>query len=681
MIDPLARWHEECDRATAAREASRVRRFGLHPVGDDSRTTQRSLGFRVPGEVWAWQGVERATEDLPHEGSPVRVGFAGRRLHAGHLGLASTAAELAGPNGRIIVFDATLGSEGSMLDRFLGALRHYTCGEPVVSVVRDAPALARLQREALGTLRMSQLRQVYGWDDGTHLDAIADVADMLGFFLFDPDGRDGPGAALVDVLQAPHAVGLRRAARALHLRAPVLLHRRLFPHLRRQDGRGTAREPGSVLFADDDERIVRAKFAGARTGGRATLAEQQALGGDPTRCVAFAMIELLCSRATAETALLRCRSGETSCVDCKRNHLDAVAASVTEIAGSWSAPQARASADVGPAVHAAARTLHRPPPREAADLEAAIAARNGVAAEQVVVGHGSTEIMDWLFRLQARPGGRVVATEPAFELFPQLADRHRMEYIRVPWEEHSFTHDLPALARAIDSRTAVCVVELPHSVSGSAIPLTRVLDDLAGRLPERARLLVDLAYADFAEQPPRLTPGLLEAHPQVAFCRSLSKAHCLLGARVGYALTAGAPAAELRTQRLPYAVDSLALAAARGAVDDEATVRETVAANRIARELLTSALSELGIAYARTEANFLLMNPGHHRDPLVRVLKERGPRFRDGARWGLLGWVQVHLIDTSVVQPVIRAIRDTVIRDNGLRTHGAAIFSKEPTIP
>lgn len=96
---------------------------------------------------------------------------------------------------------------------------------------------------------------------------------------------------------------------------------------------------------------------------------------------------------------------------------------------------------------------------------------------------------------------------------------------------------------------------------------------LAARLPADGVLLIDLAYADFMASPPALSADILNRHPNTVVCGSLYTAACLLGARVGYGLAATRLADRLRAPRLPYAMDSLALAAARAALDDDQAAR------------------------------------------------------------------------------------------------------------
>lgn len=212
------------------------------------------------------------------------------------------------------------------------------------------------------------------------------------------------------------------------------------------------------------------------------------------------MIELLCPPQTARTALAKCLSGEISCMACKDEHvLDVVNGLLTVIT-----PPARAgqSPSVRDSVVRAVDGLYRPPPREASGIELLLAGRAGVDPRQVVVGHGSTEVMDWLFHRQAQSGGTVIATEPTFELYKDLADRHQLWYIGVPWDKARLGHDIAALIDTISDDTVLCVLDIPHAVSVVASATDDMIGQLAQALPGHAVLLLDMVYADFMDSKP-----------------------------------------------------------------------------------------------------------------------------------------------------------------------------------
>ncbi|MBB1242507.1 aminotransferase class I/II-fold pyridoxal phosphate-dependent enzyme [Streptomyces durbertensis] len=657
----LGAWHAACNRQTAVLESRRSRQFGLRPVVGSEAAGESVL----PGEVWATQAFGRSLPTPRSASFPVRVGFAGRRLHLGHIGLARTAAQLVDDGGQLLLFDASPGST-SLLDGLRSAVRHYAGASVSDQLIEYNSDQRQWQHQALSGLRLDRVRRLYGWDGSTPASALTDLATMLTFFLYTPEGMEEGGVALVDAMQATHSALLPQAARTLKVGIPTLLYRRLFPSLRREGQRGSVREPSSVIFANDDEATVKHKFLRSRTGGQASVEEQRARGGDATRCSAFAVIELLCRPETAQRALDECRSGR-SCGDCKTDHAAGVVSGLR--AATRTPPHAGTSPQVGPAVSRAVGGLHRTPPRAATDLETAIAERSRVHPEQVVVGHGSTEVMDWLFRVQARPGGNVVATEPTFELYQELAERHHLRYSPATWDPRTFNHDAAALARRVDRDTTMCIIDVPHSVSGAGGQVTELLDCLFEALPDDAAVLLDLVYADFMRTSVEPASRLLSHYPRTVLFGSMSKAHCLLGARVGYALAAAPLADRLRSQRLPYAMDSLALAAAHSALMDDHSRQRTVQASHEAQARLTEALQELGISYVQTEANFLLMDLGSRFSSVARHLRDAGTAFRDGRRWSMPGWMQIHLIDVPFVEPLIEVLRQDTTGENVTSPH------------
>lgn len=353
------------------------------------------------------------------------------------------------------------------------------------------------------------------------------------------------------------------------------------------------------------------------------------------------------------------------CGECKAGHVDEVVAAVDRHRprpAQDAASVAGCAPAVTTAVAVASRSLYRPPPRNVDALERAIADYAGVEADQVVVANGVTQVLDWIFHEQARclpERGSVLAGEPTFELYRELAARHRMSYRTVPWDGpmggHRLTDFAAVMAEGID---AVAVVDSPHTVSGVPTSLADVLTGLVPSLRPRARLVVDNVFAEFMARPMRLTANMIEGYDGLVVCRSLSKAHGLLGARIGYAITSAGYAARLRCHRLPYAINSLSLGVAHAALRDTDTLARNVAASRQAMAALTSCLERAGLRYAPSDANFLLIDLGDRRDQILDVLRRRGLRFRDGGRWQLPTTIQVHVIDAPSVAALISAFTE-----------------------
>ena len=641
----LSAWHATRNAAVAATQAERMTRFGLRPLTD-------SVGADVPpiirrlsgGAVWAWQ-----PGTAPSDNASIRVGLAGRRLHIGHLSLARDVAKFQG-DGFPATFVGRPGRDAESVRLLIERIGQFGGVEPTRIIDLDAPQVRAFEDRVLESLTLGRMSQVYGWNTTTPLKLLQDAVTMMSFFLY--ESGDEPSVALVDAGQIPHTALLRTASRRLAIPTPHVAYRRLLPGLRSTTERASVHRPDSTIFLDEPRDVVRSRFMTAVTGGRASAEEQRSRGGEPTACPTFEMIELLCDPGRAADAADRCRAGTVLCRDCKTEHADEVVAAITR-----RAPRAGTSTAVPAALRNTARTLYRPPPPRPIELEAEIAQYAGVAPEQVVVGNGSTEILDWIMREQTRPGRSILATAPTFELYEHLARRHGLHYDTVQWNAERHNHDLNRLAAALTGEHVAVVTDIPHTVSGASVPWADLLASVAPRLDGGAKLVIDNVYGEYMSHPVAVTPQLLEERGELVVCRSLSKAHCLLGARVGYALTSAAYAGRLRRHQLPYGISSLASAAAHATLRDAAALRRNVDANRQAYRTVTSELDRLDIRYVATDANFLLIDLGDRREQALAVLRACGLRFRDGARWQLTAMIQVHLIDEATVAPLVRALR------------------------
>ncbi len=158
-------------------------------------------------------------------------------------------------------------------------------------------------------------------------------------------------------------------------------------------------------------------------------------------------------------------------------------------------------------------------------LQRALAARHGVAAEQVLVTAGADDALDRACRALLGPGRGLVLPLPTFEMLHIYARLAQAELATVPWPGGPFPTD--AVLAAITPATVAVAVVSPNNPTG-AVATAGDLAVVAGRVP---LVLLDHAYVEFADVD--LTPAALELGNVLVF-RTLSKAWGLAGLRVGY---------------------------------------------------------------------------------------------------------------------------------------------------
>ena len=231
----------------------------------------------------------------------------------------------------------------------------------------------------------------------------------------------------------------------------------------------------------------------------------------------------------------------------------------------------------------AAGALRRYPDPQPAPLRAALAALYGCAPEQLLAGRGSDEGIDLLLRAFCRPGGdAIVTTPPTFGMYAVCARLHGTRVVEAALRDtpDGFVCDFEAIAAAAE-RAAAKLVFLcsPGNPSGTLLPLDAIAA-LAQRLSERALVVVDEAYLEYAQAPSAVE--LISRYSNIVVLRTLSKAHALAGARMGTVIGDADLIAVLRRCQAPYPLPHPCVEAALAALAPEvllrtqARVRETI---------------------------------------------------------------------------------------------------------
>jgi len=262
---------------------------------------------------------------------------------------------------------------------------------------------------------------------------------------------------------------------------------------------------------------------------------------------------------------------------------------------------------------------------EVSELEAALAARLGVAPERVIVTAGADEAIDRACRAFLEPDRTVVLPDPCFDMFDRCAALAGGTLVRVPWRDGPFPLD--GFVGRLEARTGVVVVVSPNNPTGAVATLTQVRR-LAAAAPN-ALLVLDHVYVEYADED--LTPGVIDL-PNVLVLRTFSKAWGLAGCRVGYAVGSPYVIGVLRAAGGPYSVaaPSIALALAQLERGEEA-LRAHVARIRVERDQLATRLGARGggLAPRPSQANFVLVECGPRAQAIRQALADRGVVVRD----------------------------------------------------
>lgn len=251
--------------------------------------------------------------------------------------------------------------------------------------------------------------------------------------------------------------------------------------------------------------------------------------------------------------------------------------------------------------------LNRYPEPQPAALRARLAELYGVAAEQVLAGRGSDEAIDLVVRAFCREGrDTILVSPPTFGMYAVAARTQGAAVIEAPLGA-DFGLDAEALLARVTDSTKLVFVCSPNNPTGALVPAATI-ERLASALHDRALVVVDEAYLEFAGAAPSAT-ALLARHDNIAVLRTLSKAYALAGARVGTLIAHADIVALLRRIQAPYPLPAPCVAAALSALSAQgvAQARERIAVLLGERDRLARALPAAAgvLAVYPSAANFL----------------------------------------------------------------------------
>ena len=288
------------------------------------------------------------------------------------------------------------------------------------------------------------------------------------------------------------------------------------------------------------------------------------------------------------------------------------------------------------AVEAAISGVERYP--DQFELIGAVAERCGVAQNQVVLGHGSNDVLDLIARVFLAPGRSAVFAQHAFAVYPLATLSTGAELIATPAKNYG--HDLAVMRAAIRPDTRIVWVANPNNPTGNFLPYPEVRTFLEA-LPQDVVVVLDEAYNEYLPPAERVdTAGWIRDFPNLVVTRTFSKIFGLAGLRVGYALASAEIADLMNRVRQPFNVNNLAIAAAIAALDDHLFVAESYELNRRGMEQLVAGVKRLGLEHIPSHGNFVTFRAGDGAGVNQKLLKQ-GVIVRPIGGYGLPEWLRV----------------------------------------
>ncbi|MGW8225774.1 MAG: pyridoxal phosphate-dependent aminotransferase [Anaerolineales bacterium] len=290
-----------------------------------------------------------------------------------------------------------------------------------------------------------------------------------------------------------------------------------------------------------------------------------------------------------------------------------------------------------------------------------IAEINGLdGPENVMLGNGSSEVFDNIFRSFLGTGEEVIQHTPCFGIYKLRCNILGGDLVSVPmvYKDQQMLYDPGSILEAITEKTKIIVIANPNNPTGNFMDPQHFVTIAETGVP----FIVDEAYIEYAGLG-KSQVGLTKKYKNVLVTRTLSKAYGLAGLRFGYAMGDKDVIGQISAALLPWNVGTITMWAGLAALNDEAGLKERVEFNNREVAYIEGALSDIpGLVIFHSHANYILFDAGpagKRGQDILEYALEHGIIFRgESPKHGSDGWFRVTIGSEEENRMAVKLLRE-----------------------
>ena len=270
--------------------------------------------------------------------------------------------------------------------------------------------------------------------------------------------------------------------------------------------------------------------------------------------------------------------------------------------------------------------LNRYPDGNAYDLKEAISKKYSVDMNQITIGNGSNDLIEFVSRCFLGEGKKAIYSQHGFAIYP-LAIKSTGA-VPIKSKAKNWGHDLELMKDLVDDKTKLIFIASPNNPTGTAKTLQEIKDFL-NNLPEDILVFLDQAYFEYIEGTEFDIPfSLIDDYPNLVISRSFSKAHGLAALRLGFCISNPELSDYLNRVRQPFNANSLALDLGKIALSDQEHIDKSVKINSSGMERVKMAFDSFNYSYIESWGNFISFDAKQDSDNAFQYFLKKGVILR-----------------------------------------------------
>jgi len=278
--------------------------------------------------------------------------------------------------------------------------------------------------------------------------------------------------------------------------------------------------------------------------------------------------------------------------------------------------------------------IHRYPDPNCINLRKKLSEKLKVHFNEIIIGNGSDEIIELIFKAYINKGDEILSCFPTFSYYKIAAEQTFGTFREIPLNNYKF--NLSGLANSINNKTKIIIICNPNNPTGTYVSKVELTSFLKS-IPSNILVVLDEAYFEFFEKGKEVNGIVLIKEfkeKNIIVLRTFSKIYGLASLRIGYGISKIEIIENLNKVRQPFNVNGIAQIAAIAAIEDENFIVETYENNLKCKKILYEFFDKLKIFYLPSQTNFIFFDPEIDNELVFNELLKRGIIIRSLKSFG-----------------------------------------------
>jgi histidinol-phosphate aminotransferase len=264
-----------------------------------------------------------------------------------------------------------------------------------------------------------------------------------------------------------------------------------------------------------------------------------------------------------------------------------------------------------------------------------LAKKNSVKDENILLGAGSTEILDLVAKLVSVEKGNYVIADPSYDYWTVTLDNLGLTKNKVPLTADKKIN-LKAMLEAVNQDTKLVYICNPNNPTGT-ICEREALVEFITKISQNTIVLIDEAYLEFTKQ--QSLSNIINDHKNIIIAKTFSKIYGLAGARIGYAIASKTLIDNLANlqSNTNNSVSVLSKLAAIASLKDDKFISSCYSLNENARQYTISELKKLNCECTSSNTNFIYFSLAKYNKDYFKQLENNniqgGRIYEEEGKW------------------------------------------------